>query len=318
MVDTRKAEMRKVGSLDVTVAGLGCNNFGMRLDEERTKAVVDACFEAGINNFDTAEGYGGGKSEEFLGRALGSRRSEVVITTKVSGFNAPEGATRGSAQCIAAAIDNSLARLGTDYVDLYLLHMPDPDTPIGDTLEAFATLIAAGKVREIGCSNFSAQMLEEAAAAAEERGVPAFVNVQNNYSLLDRSVEEEVIPACQRLGITFMPYFPLASGVLTGKYKRGEAAPEGTRLAAWGDRANAMLADERMDAVDRLSAYAEGHGHTLPELALSYLAGTPTVASVIAGATSPEQVRANAAATGAWPLTDAERAEVIELARIGS
>jgi aryl-alcohol dehydrogenase-like predicted oxidoreductase len=207
--------------------------------------------------------------------------------------------------------------LGTDYVDLYLLHMPDADTPIGDTLEAFGKLVAAGKVREIGCSNFSAQMLEDAAAAAKERGVPSFVNVQNNYSLLDRTPEQEVIPACERLGMTLMPYFPLASGVLTGKYTRGEPAPEGTRLAAWGDRAEAMLSDERMDVVDRLAQYAKDHGHTLPELALSYLACMPTVASVIAGATKPEQVAANAAATTAWQLTEAERAEVRELTNLG-
>jgi aryl-alcohol dehydrogenase-like predicted oxidoreductase len=312
------AELRKVGSLEVTIAGLGCNNFGMRMDEERTQAVVDACFDAGVNNFDTAESYGGGKSEEFLGRALGDRRRDAVITTKVSGFGAPEGVSGGSPEWISQAIDNSLRRLGTDYIDLYLLHMPDPKTPISDTLEAFAKLVAAGKVREIGCSNFTAEMLDEAATTAKELGVPAFVNVQNNYSLLDRTPEQEVIPACERLGMTLMPYFPLASGVLTGKYKRGEAAPEGTRLAAWGDRATAMLSDARMDAVDRLTAYASAHGHTLAELALSYLAGSPTVASVIAGATSPEQVRANAAGTAAWQLTDAERAEVSELANVES
>ena len=308
------AETRKVGSLEVTVAGLGCNNFGGRMDEARTKAVVDACFDAGVNNFDTAESYGGGKSEEFLGRALGNRRGDAVITTKVGGSGVPEGLSGGSPEWISQAIDHSLRRLGTDYVDLYLLHMPDAKTPIGDTLEAFGKLVAAGKVREIGCSNFSAQMLEDAAAAAKELGVPQFVNVQNNYSVLDRTPEAEVIPTCEKLGITLMPYFPLASGVLTGKYKRGEPAPEGTRLAAWGDRAKAMLSDEKLDAVDRLAAYAKDHGHTLPELALSYLASTPTVASVIAGATSPEQLKANAAATSAWKLTDAERAEVGELA----
>jgi aryl-alcohol dehydrogenase-like predicted oxidoreductase len=311
------AELRKIGSLEVTLCGLGCNNFGMRMDEDRAKAVVDACFDADVNNFDTAESYGGGRSEEFLGRALGSRRRDAVITTKVSGFGAPEGVTGGSPEWIAQAIDNSLRRLGTDYVDLYLLHMPDPKTPIGDTLDAFAKLIAAGKVREIGCSNFSAEMLDEAASVAKDLGVPGFVNVQNSYSLLDRTPEREVIPACERLDMTLTPYFPLASGVLTGKYKRGEAAPEGTRLAGMGDRANAMLADERMNVVDKISAYATDHGHTLPELALSYLAGAPTVASVIAGATSPEQLRANAAAVSAWQLTDAERADVRELATIG-
>jgi aryl-alcohol dehydrogenase-like predicted oxidoreductase len=312
------AELRKVGSLEVTVAGLGCNNFGMRMDQERAKSVVDACFDAGVNNFDTAESYGGGKSEEFLGRALGNRRREVVITTKVSGFGAPEGLTAGSPEWMAQAADNSLRRLGTDYIDLYLLHVPDAKTPIGDTLEAFAKLVAAGKVREIGCSNFAAQMLDDAAAAAKELGVPAFVNVQNSYSLLDRTPEQEVIPACERLGMTLMPYFPLASGVLTGKYTRGEPAPEGTRLAGMGDRAAAMLSDARMDAVDRLATYAGNHGHTLHELALSYLAGSPTVASVIAGATSPEQLKANAAAATAWQLSEDERAEVRELANIES
>ena len=311
-------EKRKVGSLEVTVAGLGCNNFGMRLDQERTQAVVDACFDAGVNNFDTAEVYGGGKSEEFLGAALGKRRGEAVITTKCSGASAPEGKTNGHPETIAVAVDNSLRRLGTDYIDLYLLHFPDANTPIGDTLEAFGKLVAAGKVREVGCSNFSAEMLDEAAAAAKERGVPQLVNIQNNYSLLDRAVEAEVIPACERLGMTLMPYFPLASGVLTGKYKRGEEPPEGTRLAAWGDRAGPMLSDDRLDAVERLTVYAKDHRHTLPELALSYLAGSPTVASVIAGATSPEQLKANAAATAAWTLSDAERAEVRELATLGS
>jgi aryl-alcohol dehydrogenase-like predicted oxidoreductase len=310
-------EKRKVGSLEVTVAGLGCNNFGMRLDPERTQAVVDACFDAGVNNFDTAEIYGGGKSEEFLGAALGKRRNEVVITTKVSGASAPEGKTAGHPDTIAQAVDGSLRRLGTDYIDLYLLHFPDASVPIGDSLAAFGKLIAAGKVREVGCSNFSAEMLDEAAVAAKERGVPMFVNIQNNYSLLDRGVEDEVIPACQRLGMTLMPYFPLASGVLTGKYTRGEQPPEGTRLAAWGDRAGAMLTDERFDVVDRLTAYAKDHEHALPELALSYLAGSPTVASVIAGATSPDQVKANAAGTVAWQLSGAERAEVQELAKIG-
>ena len=177
---------------------------------------------------------------------------------------APKGLSGGSPEWISQAIDNSLRRLGTDYIDLYLLHMPDAKTPIGDTLEAFGKLVAAGKVREIGCSNFSAQMLEDAAAAAKELGVPQFVNVQNNYSVLDRTPEAEVIPTCEKLGITLMPYFPLASGVLTGKYKRGEPVPEGTRLAAWGDRAKAMLSDEKLDAVDRLASTRRTTGTRCP------------------------------------------------------
>jgi aryl-alcohol dehydrogenase-like predicted oxidoreductase len=225
----------------------------------------------------------------------------------------PEGLAPGSPEWVAQACDNSLQRLGTDYIDLYLQHQPDPGTPIGDTLEALNRLVDAGKVREIGGSNFSAAQLDEMAAAAQERGVRPFVNLQNEYSLVQRDPEREVIPACQRLGITFVPYFPLASGLLTGKYKRDEAAPEGSRLAAWGDRAGAFLSDERFDIVERLDEYARAHGHTLHELALSWLATNPAIASVIAGATSPEQARSNAAATTAWPLTDKERGEVAEL-----
>jgi len=310
-------ETRSVGSLEVSVAGIGCNNFGMRIDEAATQAVVDAALEVGINHFDTADMYGGGKSEEFLGRALGRRRADVVITTKVGG-RVPEGEAGGSEALITRVCEESLARLGTDYIDLYLLHVPDENTPVGQTLEAFAKLIAAGKVREIGCSNFTGPMLDEADAVAKELGVQRFVNAQNDYSLLNRAVEADVIPACERLDIVLMPYFPLASGVLTGKYKRGEAHPEGSRLAAWGPMAETFASEERMEVVERLQEYAEARGHTLIELALSWLAGAPTVGSVIAGATSPAQVRANAAATCAWSLTPEERAEVDALARVGA
>ena len=229
--------LNKIGSLEVSVVGVGCNNFGMRIDEDRSKTVVDAALDAGVTLFDTADLYGGGKSEEFLGRALASRRDRAVITTKFGMMKPPEGLAPGSPEWVAQACDNSLQRLGTDYIDLYLQHQPDTGTPIGDTLEAMNRLIDAGKVREIGGSNFSAAQLDEMATAAQERGVRPFVNLQNEYSLVQRDPEREVIPACQRLGITFVPYFPLASGLLTGKYKRDEAAPEGSRLAAWGDRA---------------------------------------------------------------------------------
>jgi aryl-alcohol dehydrogenase-like predicted oxidoreductase len=309
-------ETRCVGSLKVSVAGLGCNNFGMRIDEAASKRVVDAALDAGINHFDTADMYGGGRSEEFLGRALGSRRGDVVITTKVGGV-VPEGEAGGSEALITRVCDESLARLGTDYIDLYVLHYPDPKTPITETLSTFAKLVGAGKVREIGCSNVTGAMLDEADAAAKDLGVPRFVNAQNDYSLLNRAVEDDVIPACERLDIVLMPYFPLASGVLTGKYKKGEAHPEGSRLAAWGPMADQFASDAKMDVVERLQEYAAAHGHTLPELALSWLAGAPTVGSVIAGATSPEQVQANAAATTAWVLTSEERAEVDALARVG-
>jgi len=295
------AQTRKIGSIEVSLAGLGCNNFGMRVDADRTKQVIDAAIDAGVTHFDTAESYGGGKSEEFIGEALGKRRDQVVITTKVGS---------GDPERVATAIDASLQRLRTDHVDLYLLHRPDPEWPIAETVAAYARLVDAGKTREIGCSNFSAEQLEEAATAARELGVTGFVNVQNHYSLLERTPDAEVIPEIEKLGMSLVPYFPLASGMLTGKYTRGEPAPEGTRLAAWGDRAGAFLSDERFDVVERLGAYARDHGHTLHELALSWVAGAPTVASVIAGATSPEQVRANAEATEAWQITPDQRAEI--------
>jgi aryl-alcohol dehydrogenase-like predicted oxidoreductase len=308
-------EMRRVGSLEVSVAGLGCNNFGMRIDEDASKRVVAAALDAGMNHFDTADIYGRGQSEEFLGRALGSRRADAVITTKV-GMGVPEGEHGGSESYVVQHCEESLGRLGTDHIDLYLLHQPDPDTPIGETLSAFAKLVADGKVLEIGCSNFSGTQLEEAERVAQELGVPRFVNVQNDFSLLNRAVERDVLPVCERLDIALMPYFPLASGMLTGKYRRDEEHPEGSRLAAWGPRASQFANDANFEVVEKLTAYAEAHGHTLVELALSWLACTAAVGSVIAGATTPEQVRANAAATTAWSLTATERAEIDALARV--
>ncbi len=305
-------DTRRIGTLEVSVAGLGCNNFGMRIDEDAAKAVVDAALEAGITHFDTADLYGGTKSEEFLGRALGSRRDQVVLATKFGMLAPPDDdLTGGHPDWVARAVDDSLRRLGTDRIDLYWLHAPDEQTPIADTLAALDTLIDAGKVRELGCSNFTAAQLDEAAAAAKERDLRPFATVQNEYSLLHREPEAEVIPACARLGMSLVPYFPLASGMLTGKYQRGAAPPEGTRLAAWPkDRVGALLADERFAVVEALTAYAADHGRTLLELSLSWLASEPVVSSIIAGATSAEQVRANAAATTAWHLGDAERAEV--------
>ncbi len=307
-------ETLRIGELEVSVAGIGCNNFGMRIDEAASRAVVDAAIDAGITHFDTADLYGGTKSEEFLGRALGSRRDDVIIATKFGMMAPPEGLTGGHPEWVPQAVDHSLRRLGTDRIDLYWLHAPDAATPIGHTLEALDALVRAGKVREIGCSNFSAAQLDEADAVAAEAGLHRFVTVQNEYSLLHREPEAEVLPACERLDMSLVPYFPLASGLLTGKYRRGEEPPAGTRLAAWPkERVSSMLGDEQFAVVARLDEYARVHGHTLHELALSWLASNPLVSSVIAGATSPDQVRQNAAATTAWGLTDAERAEVAAL-----
>jgi aryl-alcohol dehydrogenase-like predicted oxidoreductase len=303
-------EMRAIGSIPVPIAGVGCNNFGRRIDEERAREVVDAALEVGATLFDTADLYGDGLSEEFLGRALGPRRDDVVIVSKFGMRKPPDGLTGGHPIWVGRACEASLRRLGTERIDVYLLHQPDDQTPIEDTLSAMSRLIDEGKVREIGCSNFSAKQLEEAEDAAHELGVHRFVTVQNEYSLLAREAREEVLSACDRMALSFMPFFPLASGLLTGKYRRGEPPPPGSRLAG---RGGDTFSDERFVLVERLADFAESKDHTLLELALSWLASQPEVATVIAGATSAEQVRANAAAVEAWRLTDEEIAEVDEL-----
>lgn len=295
----------------MSVVGLGCNNFGMRIDARAAAAVVDAAIEAGINYFDTAESYGGGQSEEMLGAAVASRRDAVVIATKWGGRGA--GDHPGDATSVRAAVEASLERLGTDRIDHYQLHRPDPTTPIADTLGALAALRDEGKVREIGCSNFTADQLDEAASVASELGVHPFASVQNHYSLLTRDPEMNgVLDACRRHGTAFVPYFPLESGVLTGKYRPGEPPAEGTRLAAWGERAAAFIDDARLAVVDELRRWAEQRGHTVLDLAMSWLVSNPLVASVISGATSPAQVRTNAAAVG-WTLTPDDRNEIDRL-----
>jgi aryl-alcohol dehydrogenase-like predicted oxidoreductase len=299
-------DMRKIGSLDASAVGLGCNNFGRRLDADKSALVVDAALDAGITFFDTADVYGDGQSEEFLGRALGQRRSQVVIATKFG--NPMEGQGRGaSAAYIQKAAEASLRRLGTDYIDLYQIHRPDPETPIAETLGALDALVKAGKVREIGCSNFSADQLREAEAAVQG-GAARFVSVQNEYSLLHREPETDVLPECERLGLAFLPYFPLTSGLLTGKYRQGQPLPEGTRITANGPTAR-LLSEQNLGAVEALIQFAESRDRTILELAFSWLLRQPTVASVIAGATKGEQVRANVAAAS-WQLTDADLAEI--------
>jgi len=283
--------------LRMSRVGLGCNNFGGRIDGPATRAVVEAALDAGVTFFDTADVYGsGGGSERLLGEFLEGRRDRVVLATKF-GWESDRG--RGAPEYVRNAIAGSLDRLRTDYVDLYYLHKPDPATPIGETLSALDELVSEGKARAIGCSNFSAEQLAEADRVAREQGTARFTVLQNQYSLLEHGDDEDVLPLCRELGIAYVPYFPLASGLLTGKYRRGEPAPEGSRLAG------RVIDDERFDRVEALARFAEERGRTLLELAISALASTSGVASVIAGATRPEQVRANAAA-GNWHLSPDE------------
>jgi aryl-alcohol dehydrogenase-like predicted oxidoreductase len=301
---------RRIGSLEVSVVGLGCNNFGGRIDYDRSREVVSAALDNGITFFDTADIYGGTKSEEFLGRALGRRRDEVVVATKF-GMKVDEDRHGAKPDYVRRALEDSLRRLGTDRIDLYLLHTPDAETPIGDTLGALDDCVKAGKVREIGCSNFSAAQLRQAEAAVTEGGA-RFVTVQNEYSLLQRQPELEVLPECAKAGIAFVPYFPLASGLLTGKYKRGEKPPPGGRLSGMPAEHFAALND-KLQVAEGLAALAGRENHTLLELALSWLLSRDVVASVIAGATTRAQVEANATA-GDWILDQAQLAEVDALA----
>jgi len=304
-------QTRRIGSLEVTLIGLGTNNFGLGMAAEAVPPVVDAAIEQGINFFDTSDSYG--DSEERLGRALGGRREQVLLATKFgSRVRGQEGTGGAKPEYVRRAVDASLQRLGTDRIDLYQIHRPDAETPIADTLGALAELVEAGKVREIGCSNFSAKQLREAYDASG--GGPRLASVQNHYNLLNRADEAEVIPTCEELGIAYLPYFPLASGLLTGKYKRGEKPAEGTRMQLWGDRASGVLTDQAFDRVEALTTWAADHGHSLLDLAIAWLAANPTVASVIAGATKVDQVVANAAGAG-WTLTPSEASEVDLIAR---
>ena len=301
---------RRIGALDVSVVGLGCNNFGPRLDAAGTAGVVHAALDAGVNFFDTADLYGEGRSEEYLGRAVRGRRGEAIIATKFGHERSAFG--KGARpEHIRTALDGSLARLGSDYVDLYQVHQPDPDTPIADTLGALDDAVRAGKVREIGCSNFSVGQLREAAGAVKPAAA-RFVSVQNEFSLFERAPEQGVLAECERQRLAFLPYFPLASGLLTGKYRRNAPVPPG-RLAS-GGRYGVLLSDENLGTVEELIAFAEGKGHTLLELAISWLLAHGVVASVIAGATKPAQVRANASAAG-WTLEPSDLAAVDDIMR---
>jgi aryl-alcohol dehydrogenase-like predicted oxidoreductase len=291
-------------SLSASRVGLGCNNFGSRIDRDATRAVVDAALDAGVTFFDTAAVYGnGGDSERFLGEILEGRRERVVLATKF-GWGGESG--DGTAQTARSSLGESLERLRTDYVDLYYLHKPDPSTPVAETLGALDELVRDGRVRAIGCSNFSAEQLAEADRTARELGTARFTVLQNHYNLLRRDDDADVLPLCLELGVAYVPYFPLASGLLTGKYRRGEPAPAGTRLEG------REIDEARFDRVAALTAFAEERGHSLHELAMSALASTPGIGSIISGATRPEQVRSNATAAS-WRLTDDELATLSEI-----
>jgi len=307
-------EYRNLGKsgLQVSVAGLGCNNFGMRIDRDRTKAVVDKAMDLGVTLFDTADVYGNrGQSEEFLGAALKGHRREAIVATK---FTGPMGEgplwSGASRRYVHEAVEASLRRLGTDYIDLYQIHGPDARTPIEETMRALDDVVRQGKVRYIGCSNFSGWQVVEAQWVARSGHLSPFISAQNHYNLLDRRIERELVAACDAYGLGVLPYFPLASGFLTGKYRRGEAPPEGTRLAAMGDRAGRMLSEGNFETLGRLEEFAESRGRAMLEVAIGWLAAQPHVGSVIAGATSPEQVEQNVRAAEWRP--DAEELAAID------
>jgi aryl-alcohol dehydrogenase-like predicted oxidoreductase len=293
--------MRRLGreGPEVSVVGLGCNNFGMRVDLEGTRAVVDAALGAGVTLFDTADIYGNrGGSESFLGEVLEGRRDRVVLATKFGGDMGDGTEARGSRPYIRTAIERSLQRLRTEYVDLYQYHTPDHVTPFEETFGALDELVREGKVRYVGHSNLEAAEIEEVDELARTHGWARPISAQNQYSLLRREAEQELLPTCERLGIGVLPYFPLASGLLTGKYKRGQPRPEGTRLSGRDD----VFTDEKFDRIEALERYAEERGVTLLHVAIGGLLAQPAIASVIAGATKPEQVGANVEA-GTWEPT---------------
>jgi aryl-alcohol dehydrogenase-like predicted oxidoreductase len=298
-------QRHKIGSLDVSVVGLGCNNFGWRIDAKATADVVNAAIESGVNFFDTADRYGKGLSEEYLGRALGNQREQVIIATKF-GMEVAEGRSGAAPQHVREAIEASLRRLQTDRIDLYQLHQPDPKTPIAETLGALGELVRAGKVREIGCSNFSVEQLREAEAAAQIGA--KFVSVQNEFSLFHRAPETDgVLAECEARGLAFLPYFPLANGLLTGKYRAGEPPPSGSRAAdKFGPN---VFTQKNLEVVESLIHFATKRDHTILELAFAWLLAHKSVASVIAGASKPEQIRSNATAAD-WQLGADDRETV--------
>jgi aryl-alcohol dehydrogenase-like predicted oxidoreductase len=310
-------QYRQLGSsgLVVSAVGLGCNNFGLRIDEEASRQVVVAALDAGVTFFDTADTYGSpkGASEELLGRALRGRRDDAVIATKFGGDMVgalgPDWNRRNSRRYIRIAVEASLRRLGTEWIDLYQLHWRDGGTPVEEILSTLDDLVREGKVRYIGCCNLSGWQVAESVHTARERGLTPYASAQNHYSLLTRRAEEELIPAAEHYGVGVLPYFPLENGLLTGKYRRAAQPPEGSRLADPRFQRYQKVDDAPWDVLEALEAFAQERGHTLLELAFAGLVSRPAIASIIAGATSAEQVRANAAA-GSWALTAEDVAEV--------
>jgi aryl-alcohol dehydrogenase-like predicted oxidoreductase len=293
--------VQSIDELALPTVGIGCNAFGTRMDAEQVTAVVDAAIEHGVAFFDTADVYGFGASEELLGQAIRGRRDEVIVATKfgmdLNGLNGPDGGRRGTSEYVRTAVDASLRRLGIDQIDLYQLPTPDRSTPIAETLGALNELVEAGKVRAIGCSNFRAWEVIDADWVAKTSGTARFVTAQNEYSLYNRSAEGELLPACVHAGVGVLPYFPLAYGLLTGKYRRGQQAPAGSRLSA--DNQAQRLASADWDRIETLQAFADERSVSLLDVAVGGLAAQPAVTSVIAGVTRPDQVAANAAA-GQW------------------
>lgn len=312
-------EMKNLGSsgIPVSVVGVGCMNFGLMCDQAATDAVVDAALDAGVNFFDVADIYGGpaAKAETMLGKALGMRRQQIILATKfgaktVGGGGAAEGG--GSRAYLLKAVEDSLQRLGTDYIDLYQHHFPDRGTPLAETLRALDELVRAGKVRHIGCSNYTGAMLADAARLAAREGLQPFVSAQNRYSLLTRDIEKELVPVCRANNVGVLPFFPLESGLLSGKYRKGEPLPPGSRFAKW--RGGGIFAsDAGYATVEKLNAYGQQVGRSVLDLAIGWLAAQPFVASVIAGVTRPEQIRQNVAAAS-WQPTPANLAEISRLA----
>lgn len=301
----------------VSAVGLGCNNFGSRLDLEGTRSVLDAAIDVGITLLDTADIYGGqGGSETLMGKALQGRRDQIVLATKwghqsVDMGYGPAAGSKGGRGYLRHAVEASLNRLQTDYLDVFQLHTPDPVTPLEETIQALAELVTAGKIRYVGHSNFPGHLIAQASALAKEAGLPPFISAQNHYSLLERGVETEVIPACLEFGVGMLPYFPLANGLLTGKVTREDRAPEGSRLGEAGK--DGYVTDAKLDIVEALTAWGREHDRSMLEIAIGALGAQPAVASVIAGATKPEQVIANAAA-GEWIPTAQELAEIDTIA----